>query len=79
MLRGTVVRINSRCKIAHLVGSTGIAFSMNKAGNIRVLSLYDGWLTDLCYEPDELDAVEAPTELTPAGFQLKNMKPPKRS
>lgn len=64
MLRGTFVKVNNKCKVKHLKGTTGIALErMKTSGYIRILSHYEGYLTDVCYREEELDIVEPPVEL----------------
>jgi len=65
MLRGSIVRVNNKCKAKHLIGTMGIAARRSKQNSkyIAVHSKYEGYLTDLCYQEDELDVVEPPVEL----------------
>lgn len=64
MLRGTKVRINEKATPPHLIGGTGIALErMENSGYIKVLELYKGWLTSLCYKEEWLDIIEPPVEL----------------
>jgi len=65
MLRGTIVRVNDKSKVKHLIGTTGIAVSRSKRypNYIKVHSRYDGYITDLSYREEELDVVEPPIEL----------------
>ncbi len=68
MLRGTIVKVNDKVKPPRLKGTVGIAVERmkgrgKKIGYIRVISRYQGWLTDLAYSEDELDIIEPPIEL----------------
>ena len=73
MLRGTKVRVSDRqfksgrrmtTMPKHLIGTEVIALErMKNSGYIKVLSEYDGYLTDLCYPEEILDIIELPVEL----------------
>lgn len=62
--RGSLVMVNESVTPSHLAGTVGIALErVQQTGYIRVLSEYEGWLTDLAYQEAELEVLEGPVRL----------------
>ena len=64
MLRGTIVKVNDKVRVPHLVAMVGIAVERNKLGRIKVLHQHpEGFIVALYHAEDQLDIIEAPIEL----------------
>jgi len=64
MLRGTLVKVNNKCNLEHLIGLTGMAIARNKkSGYIKVYHKYEGAIIYLCFKEEHLDIIEPPIEI----------------
>lgn len=64
MLRGTLVKVNSKCNLEHLIGLAGVAIGRNKkSGYIKVYHKYQGTIIYLCFKEEHLDIIEPHIEI----------------
>ena len=64
MLRGTLVKVNEKCNLEHVIGLTGFAMARNKkSGYIKVYHYYHSIIIYLCFKEDHLDIIEPPPEI----------------
>ena len=66
MLRGTLVKVNDKCKLKHLVGTTALVVARHKYDE-RYIKVHqktsEGFIVDICFKETELDIMEPPVEV----------------
>ena len=66
MLRGTIVKVNDKCKAPHLIGTMAIVIGRSKCDK-RYIKVHqktnEGFIVDIAYLENELDVVESPVEI----------------
>lgn len=64
MLRGTLVKVNDKTNLEHLIGLIGFAMARNKkSGYIKMYHKYEGMIIYLYFKEEHLDIIEPPVEL----------------